>query len=406
MARHRHNFDLRGQAFKRDPAPTFAAMRAVGPLVDARIPIIGKATFTTTYAATSELLRQPQRFSVDATNAGKAFPFGIRWLPRNLRRMASGMLAKDGADHQRLRKLVDQAFNRRGVDSYRARIGELTDALLDELVASPDGDLVGRFARALPLKVICEILGLPTEDRPKFERWMQSTSAAGSLLDIFRFLPSLNKMTQYLEAKFDERRREPRDDLITALVQAEAEGDKLSTDELLAMCFLLFVAGHETTTHLISGGVLALLQNPEQLERLKSDPGLAPSAVDELLRYVCPVQMTKPRFVVEDTEFHGTSVKRGDALVGLLASANMDPHAFDEPQRMDLKRKGSRHLAFGDGPHYCLGWQLAKAEVETALNQLFARYPRVGLAVPEAELRWTKRAGLRSLTHLPLEFRS
>lgn len=398
-----HRFDLKGQAFKRDPLPTFAAMRAVGPVVQSRIPLLGTVSFVTTYAEAEALLKDTDRFAVDAFRAGKRSVMGVAWwMPRQIRLLASNMLTKDDPDHRRLRRLVDTAFHRRSVDAYRARIAAIADALIDGLAVAPDGDLVRHLARALPLQVICELLGLPPADRPKFIRWMAAMSSVDSPYGVFRMLPAINRLSDYLRDQFELRRRAPADDLITGLVEAEEAGDQLSPDELLAMCFLLFVAGHETTTHLISGGVPALLQHPEELVWLKADWSRAPTAVDELLRFVSPVQMTKPRFAREDTDFAGVPVKRGTPLMALLASANADPAVFDAPERLDLARRPNRHLAFGSGPHLCLGLTLARAEAEIALERLFTRFPDLGLAVPEDELRWTRRIGLRALERLPV----
>jgi cytochrome P450 len=399
-----HKFDLQGDAFKRDPLPTFAAMRAVGPLVQMRLPILGPMSFATTYDGVQRLLKDTDRFAVNARNAGRKKQIGFQWwMPRSLKLLAENMLGKDDPDHRRLRRLVDKAFHRQSVDAYLESIGDMADGLLDQFAASSNKDFVHHVARPLPLAVICDLLGLPQEDRPKFMRWMEGMSTVSSLLGVVRMLPAISKLTGYLRDQFEERRQRPGSDLITALVEAEEEGDQLSEDELLAMCFILFVAGHETTTHLISGGVLALLQNPGELARLKADWSRAPSAVDELLRFVSPVQMSKPRFAREDLEFQGVEVPRGTPIMALLASANSDPDAFDHPEVLDIGREKNRHMGFGGGPHLCLGLQLARAEGWILLERLFNRWPDLTLDVPERDLRWTKRMGLRALEKLPLE---
>ncbi len=403
MASNISKFDLQGQSFKRNPHPTFAAMRAVGPVVPSKIMLLGKISFVTTHEATTAMLKDPEHFVVDARGAGHERQVGLKWwMPKSLHLLTQNMLGKDGDDHRRLRRLVDKAFHRKTVDSYVLSIRRVTDVLLDDLAASDDGDLVAHVARPLPLAVICDVLGLPQEDRPKFTRWMEGMSSVSNLMGFFRLFPALKHLSGYLREQFEARRRDPGDDLISALVQAEEEGDQLSEDELLAMCFLLFVAGHETTTHLISGGVLALLQNRQQLERLIGDWSLSLSATDELLRFVSPVQMTKPRFPIEDMDFFGVPLERGTALSGLLASANSDPDAFALPEQLDIGREKNRHLAFGGGPHLCLGLQLARTEMQILLEQLFQRYPDLGLGIADADLRWTGRIGIRALTKLPL----
>jgi cytochrome P450 len=396
-------FDLTGQAFKRDPFPTLSMMRAAGPVVTTRVPLIGRTAFVTTYAAVEKLLKSPDHFSVDLGRARRTqITTLIRWLP-GLRHLADNMLQKDDPEHRKLRKLVDSAFRRDEIETWVPRIERIADQLIDDLFASEERDLVKHVSRSLPLAVICELLGLPRDDRPKFIRWMASISELDSVWGLARLLPAIRNINRYLVAKFAERRKEPRADLISALVHARDDGDQLSDNELLAMCFLLFVAGHETTTHLISGGVLALLQNCDQLDRLRYEPDLTPSAVEELLRFVSPVQMTKPRFPVEDLEIEGITVRKGQTLMALLASANADPKAFDDPETLDLGRENNRHLAFGGGPHFCLGAWLARTEMEVLLRRLVERAPALAIAVPENELLWTERIGIRALKTLPLK---
>ena len=398
-----HSFDLTSNAYKRDPFPVLAALRDVGPVVTTRVPILGNTTFVTTHAAVEMLLKDKDNFSTQIENGRNSrIATIIRFMPRNLRLIAQNMLQKDGAEHRRLRKLVDGAFRRGEIEAWRPRIEAIADRLLDRWQASPDRDLVRHVARDLPLAVICELLGLPDADRPKFSRWMSSLSEMTSLWGFVRFLPAVGKINRYLTACFQERRVAPRDDLISALVHANDAGDRMTDDELLAMLFLLFVAGHETTTHLISGGVLALLQNPDQLQRLRHDPGLIPSAVDELLRYVTPVEITKPRFPFADMTFEGVAMAKGQLVMAHLAAANSDPAAFTDAETLDLGREKNRHVAFGGGPHFCLGAWFAKAEMEVLLQRLLARASTLALAVPESELRWTERIGLRALERLPL----
>jgi cytochrome P450 len=258
-----------------------------------------------------------------------------------------------------------------------------------------------QLARPLPLAVICELLGLPEEDRPQFRRWVQALMSVTSLRGAFRFLPGLFHLVAYFKRHFEQCRRHPRPGLMTALVQAEQDGDKLSENELLAMAFLLLVAGHETTVHLIGGGVLALLEAPDQKARLLADWSLAPSAVEELLRFVCPVQIAKPRYVGRDLELHGRPLRRGEILIPMLASANADPGRFECPERMDITRAPNPHVAFGTGMHFCLGAQLARVEAQVVIEGLFTRFPNLSLAVPGSALRYTGRLGIRALTALP-----
>lgn len=403
MVEQLHKFDLAGQAFKRDPLPTFAAMRDVGPLVDARMPIIGRVTFATHYEAVEALLKSADDFSVELARAkGSRFGLFLKLMPGGIKLLANNMLQKDDPEHRRLRKLVEGAFRRQEIARLEAEIEALAGELISNWRNSSDGDIVRHVARDLPLAVISVLLGLPAADRPKFHTWMGAISEVSSVMGFFRLVPSLNKIIGYMREVMAERRRVPEDDLISALLQAEESGERLSDNEILAMVFLLFAAGHETTTHLISGGTLALLQNPAALAALREGPELLPTAVDELLRFVSPVQMTKPRFVTRDVEFFGQPLKRGQMMMALLAAANADPAVFDAPERLDLSRAPNRHLAFGAGPHFCLGAWLAKKEMEIYLKVMLAEALELRLGCDEASLKWTERGGMRALKALPL----
>jgi cytochrome P450 len=336
-----------------------------------------------------------------AKNAGLRQEIGMRWwMPGTIRTLAASMLSYDNPDHHRLRKLVDQAFNRQHVEGMRPRIGAICDELLDRIAGAESVDLLETVARPLPLAVICELLGLPEEDRPNFRRWVKALMSIRSVWGIFRVIPGMLRLMSYLRRHFEQCRRQPRPGLMTALVQAEQDGDKLNEKELLAMAFLLLAAGFETTVHLISGGTLALLQAPEQKARLVADWSLAPSTVEELLRFVCPVQIAKPRYIARDLEFRGRPLRRGEILIPMLASANADPARFDSPERLDLARAPNPHVAFGTGMHFCLGAQLARVESQVVIERLFTRFPNVSLALPDSAPEYTGRLGIRALKAL------
>ena len=383
---------------KRDPGPGLARLVAAGPLVRMRVPVIGEMTFATTHAACEAILKDDALFSTDVANGrNKRIAWFLRLMPRNVRVMTGNMLQKDGDEHRRLRKTVDAAFRRNAVEAWVPRIEAIAEGLLDAWAASEDGDFVRHVARPLPLAVICEILGLKHEDRADFILWMSALSEAGSVLGLPRLYVSLTKINRYLMAQFETRRREPGDDLISVLVHAAEDGERLSDDEVLAMLGLLFIAGHETTTHLISNSVLTLLDHPEAIAHLNED-----TAADELLRHVSAVELTKPRYLLRDADFLGERFERGQAIMAHLAAANRDPAVFDDPDRLDLGRKPNRHLALGGGPHFCLGAWLAKAELMTVLRLLWKRWPEVSLAVAADDLHWTGQAGIRALRTLPL----
>lgn len=387
---------------KRDPGPGLARMLAAGPVVRMRMPVLGAIPFATTHAACEALLKEGDLFSSDVANGrNRRIAWFLRLMPRNVRVMTSNMLQKDGAEHRRLRRMVDGAFRRAAVEAWVPRIEAIAAGLLENWAASEDGDFVRTVARPLPLTVICEVLGLPPEDRADFTRWMAAFSQTDSIRQLPRVYVSLTRINRYLMARFAERRANPGDDLISVLVHAAEGGERLTDDEVLAMLGLLFIAGHETTTHLIGNSVLTLLDNPAELARLRADPALEETAVDELLRHTGTVEMTKPRYLRRDAEFEGVRFGRGQAVMAHLAAANRDPAVFADPDRLDLGRRPNRHLALGGGPHFCLGAWLAKAELAAILRLL----PDVALAVPEEALQWTGQGGIRALRALPLTLR-
>jgi cytochrome P450 len=400
--------DLTSQAFKQDPFPTLAKLRQLGPVIRVRLPIFGTLWLATTHEAVHDLLRDHQRFVQNPATAGNRFMGAVvRWLPGALKPLGSNMLLRDPPDHRRLRGLVDQAFQRHNVEALRPRLQALADAALDQLAAhaSPRGvDLLTHFARPFPLAVICELLGLPAEDRPRFTRWAAGFSRASSWPGILWGLTGIGKLLQYVRAELRRQRRRPRGGLLAALIEAEEAGDRLSEDELVAMVFLLLAAGHETTLHQIAGSVLVLLDHPQVLQELTGDWRMADSAVQELLRYLSFAQVTKPRYAREDTEFHGQAIRRGQVLMACLAAANSDPSVFDQPERLDIHRQPNRHVAFGAGIHVCLGAKLARVETAIALERLFTRFPALQLAIPRSRVRFASRLGTRGLASLPVHW--
>jgi cytochrome P450 len=395
-------FDIESAAFKANPYPTFAAMRAAGPVIPMKFPIIGRTWITTTHASTSAMVKDNEAFVQEARHAGKTGVAGMRWwMPGSFRLMANNMLLKDEPDHRRLRKLVDQAFQRRHVRDMRGEIERLADKIIDEFEGD-EVDLVAAFSRCLPLEVICELLGLPDQDRQIFSMWTKTAVSLRGTFGLFRMMRSMGKVIAYVREQIAECRRSPRAGLISELVCAEADGDKLDENELVSMVVLLLVAGFETTTHLISDSVVALEQNPAQKAYLFADPAnRMERAVEELARFTSPVQSTKPRYVTHDHEFFGQQLKRGEFIMGLVAAANADPAAFDRPEQLKLDRFPNPHLVFSSGIHFCLGMQLARVEVQSALSRLYVRYPDLAVADP-GHLQWMPRAGIRGPISLPV----
>jgi cytochrome P450 len=393
--------DFASQEYFRNPAAALQRFRAQGPVVEVNFPIIGRAWTTTTQALADQVLKDDETFTI-RTADGKVT--GLRWwMPRIVRTMANSMLSMDDPDHRRLRDIVDEAFRRRAVLGMEPRIQVLGAELADELFAdgSP-ADLVERYARKLPLSVICELLGLPLADRPKFIRWAGGFTRVNNAISFLGMLPNVFAMRHYLEDHIEAVRRHGGEGLIADIVRVERDGGQISRDEIVSMVFLLLIAGHETTTHLISGSVHELLKNRSLRDWLAQDWSRVDLAVEEFLRFLSPVQFTKPRYVRKDVELGGTKLKRGDRVIAMLAAANMDPDANPHPESLDLQRKPSRHMAFGTGVHFCLGHQLARLEGRSALKSLFQRWPGLTLATSESEIRWRRRAGLRAIEQLPV----
>ena len=315
----------------------------------------------------------------------------------------ASMLRLDPPDHTRLRNLVSKAFTPRAVERMRPVVEKYVGELLGRLEGRREMELIGDFAAPIPVSVIAEMLGVPVADRERFRHWSDEavrTLGDGSLDDRRRAEAAMAELGQYIEAIADERRREPREDLISALVQAEDQGDRLSRNELFTTCVLLLVAGNETTTKLIGNSVVALLRSPDQLELLRREPERMPAAVEELLRYDGPVQLTS-RMVTEDRELLGRRLRRGQQLVLVLAAANRDPEQFEDPDRLDVTRREVRHLALSHGLHFCLGAQLARLEATLSLEALVTRFPGLRFAGP---IEWGDNTVLRGPRVLPLAF--
>lgn len=391
--------DFASQEFFRDPAAGVERLRALGSVVKTRFPIIGKVWITTTYDLTARVLKDSEMFTLRSKSGTLA---GLRWwMPASLGVLANNMLTMDEPDHTRLRGIVDEAFRRRAILDMEPRIRSLADDLANELFANGClADIVERYARTLPLSVICELLGLPLADRPKFIAWANTVARLANVIDFLRMISGLSRMRRYLKEQLQHARAHGGEGLIAELVRVEMEGTRISTDEMISMLFLLLAAGSETTTHLISGSVYDLLKNPSLRDWLAEDWSRASLAVEEFLRFVSPVQFSKPRYVRQDIELGGVRVKKGDRIMAMIAAANMDPRAHDHPKHLDLQRRPNRHISFGTGIHFCLGHQLARIEAICALQALFTRWPNLRLAVEPSQIRWRKRPGLRAIEKL------
>jgi pimeloyl-[acyl-carrier protein] synthase len=315
------------------------------------------------------------------------------------------MLLSNPPDHTRLRTLVTKAFTPRVVEGMRPRIQEIVDSLLDAVQSKHLMDVIADLAYPLPVIVIAGMLGVPTEDREKFKGWSRDLARTLDPILTPDVLTAGDEATvafiDYFRALVAKRRKDPQDDLLSALSAAEEQGDRLSEDELLATAVLLFGAGHETTMNLIGNGLLALLQHPQQMEMLKRDPGLIHTAVEEFLRYDSSVQMTA-RTALADIEIDGKVMAQGQQAILVLGAANRDPVQFADPDRLDITRKDNRHIAFSHGIHSCLGAPLARVEAQIAINTLLRRMPALRLQIEDLE--WRETVTLRGLKALPVTF--
>jgi pimeloyl-[acyl-carrier protein] synthase len=384
--------------FVADPYPTYHRLRAEDPV---HLSPLGFWVLTR-YEDVAAVLRDP-RFAKEAMMAAVAKRFGITQGTFGL-----SMLDRDPPAHTRLRSLVSKAFTPKVVEAMRPHIQEIVDGLLARVAGAGSMDLIEEFAYPIPVMVICELLGVPVEDRERFKGWS---------LDIARGLDAVmlpvdsevairsgiarQGLIGYFRELIAARRASPRADLLSALIAAEEAGDKLSEDELLASCILLLVAGHETTVNLIGNGMLALLRHPAELRQLREHPELITGAVEELLRYDGPVQRTG-RMPSEDVTIGGRTIAKGEMVMPFIGAADRDPAQFPDPDRLDITRSENRHVAFGTGIHFCLGAPLARVEGQIAINTLLRRLPTLTLVTEKPEYRQS--LTLRGLTALHVAF--
>jgi cytochrome P450 len=393
------NVNIASSEFKSNPFPFYARLRSEAPVYRAILPDKRNAWLITRYQDVLVLLKD-DCFGKDKINA-RTPP----WLPSMFEPLLRNMLDLDPPDHTRLRGLVQKVFMPRLIENLRQRLQNLADELLNRVQARRRMDLIHDYALQIPTTIIAEMLGVPVKDRLKFHRWSNAAiTSTSSRWGVLMALPHAVAFLRYIRMLVKARRANPEDDLVTALVRAEEAGDRLGEDELLAMIFLLLVAGHETTVNLIGNGMLALLENPDQSNRLRDNPALIKSAVEELLRYNGPLETATERYPREDTAVAGITIPRGELVLAVLASANRDERQFEHADRLDLSREPNPHIAFGYGVHYCLGAPLARLEGQIAIATLLRRMPDLKLAIPPNRLRWRRGLVLRGLEALPVEF--
>jgi cytochrome P450 len=389
-----------GDGYFQDPLSIFARMREESPVTSVITPEGQRAWLITRYEDVRSALADARLAKDWRKLRGPGFA-----PDPTVGFLMAHMLNADPPDHTRLRRLVQKAFTPGRVAGLRPRIEAITASLLDAMAAAGDPDdgvvdLITAFAFPLPMTVICELLGIPDGDREEFKTWSQVILSSTATFDEFR--AAGGAMYAYFTSLLADKRAAPADDLLSALITARDSGDSLDEPELLAMMFLLLVAGHETTVNLIATGTLALLTHPSEFSRLRSDPSLLPGAVEELLRYANPLNHATDRYAPEPLEVGGVTIPAGEPVLVVTSSANRDPGRFPDPDRLDLGRDTSGHVAFGHGIHYCVGAPLARLEGEIAFGSLLSRFPRLSLAVEESQLRWRPSSLIHGLETLPV----
>lgn len=390
--------------FKADPFPFLAHLRVSEPVYRTALPDKTVVWLLSRYEDVALLLRD-ERFAKNRRRALTTDQLRrLPWTPPMFRPLERNMLDLDPPDHTRLRSLVHKAFTPSLIEQIRTRTQTIAEELLDRTASRSEMDLIKDFALPLPMTIITEILGVPQKDHDRFHRWSQAVVSLSSPTPTLRVLPAVWKFIRYLRQFFKLRRRVPEDDLVSALIKAEEAGDRLDENELLAMVFLLLIAGHETTVNLIGNGVLALFDNSDQMQRLRNEPALIKPAVEELLRYTCPVFMTTERYACDDVTIHGVTIPRGEMTLGVIGSANRDESIFESPDELQLTREPNKHLSFGQGIHFCLGAPLARMEAQIAFSTLLKRLPDLRLKNPATSLRWRPSMLLRGLVDLSVRF--
>lgn len=387
---------LFSKEFTKNPYRTYAKLRETEPVYSTLFPDGQYGWIITRYEYAVEVLKD-LRFIKDFSKltGGKMEHESI---------FTQNMLFSDPPDHKRLRGLVQKGFTPRMIAEMKDRIQEITDELLENAAGKDRMNLIDDFAFPLPIIVICEILGIPTEDRDKFRVWSNSLIEGSNGEHAEDIAVHMQQFTEYLGERFAEVRLNPGQDLISQLILAEEEGDKLTEKELYGVVSLLIIAGHETTVNLIGNTILSLLEHPEQLKLLKNNPEMIHTAIEESLRYNGPVEFSTSRWASEDIEFKGKSINKGDLIIIALNSANHDSNQFEDSEVFDITREKSPHLAFGKGVHFCLGAPLARLEGQIAINSLLQRFPTIKLDVDKDELEWRPGMIVRGVKELSLSF--
>jgi len=397
-------FQLLDPAVHADPFPFYRRLREEAPVM--WDPFM-HTWVVTRYEDVHFVLKE---FSADRTpDPKKMEALGLPSLGPVADLMARQMLFLDAPDHTRLRKLCMSAFTPRRVDAMEDKVREIAHGLIDTAVKGGECELIADFAEPFPAIVTAGLLGVPLEDHRQLKSW---SATFAEMLGNFQHNPDrvrdvlkcVADMTGYFRDAVREQERNPHDGLIRSLMDAEVDGQRLSEDEVIANTIVTMVGGQETTTNLIGNGILTLTRQPDKMAQLRAHPEIIESAVEELLRYETPSQHTA-RIVKQDTEIGGKLMKKGEAVMAVMAAGNRDPERFPNPDELDLARIDNRHLAFGWAAHFCFGAALARMEGRISYLALLARMEDIRVAVPESTLEWRTNSGLRGLSALPLAFR-
>jgi cytochrome P450 len=359
----------------------------------------------TRYADVRALLQDP-RVSKDGTRMNEMFARHTGTYVEDDKpdvgfddELSQHMLNTDAPRHTRLRSLVSKAFTLRRMENFRERIEELVGQYLDKLEGRDDVDLVGEYAQPLPIVIICDVLGIPFEDRERFQQWAVELVGAGHPPEVVE--AASKNVIEYGHSIIDMKRKNPADDMVSAMLEGAPNGDRLTDDELVAMIFLYTVAGHITSQHTLSNSMLSLLTNPEAMQRLRGDLEIMPQAIDELMRYDGGVGVATFRFSLEDIEIGDTVVPENSILALSILSAHRDDEQFPDANKLDLDRRPNGVLGFGHGPHFCIGQPLAKMQTNIALTRLLERFPDLRMTADASFLEWEPSTLLRGMHHLP-----
>jgi len=397
--------NLSSAAFVNNKFEWYERIREERPVHQAKVSVM-TVYFVSRYDDCVDILKDPRVLRNRTTvTGGSRMPIPIP-MPKSLKPMIESMITEDDPNHRRLRELVRRAFRPQAIERLESRIDSYSHELLDGLAGTGEFDLQAQYALPIPVRMISDMLGISREAMPKFQNTFGVLTKGFSgwrlLRTLFWDMPDTVRFVRNL---VHEKRDNPSDDILTGLIEAEDDGDRLTEDEIVGMVFLLIIAGYETTVHLITNGVLTLLQHPDQLDRLRSDPALIDSAVEEILRHRGPIQSTKPGYATEDITLHGVTIPKGKPIMPLFGAANHDPRVFEAPLEFDIGRSPNRHLGFGHGVHFCLGAHLARAEAKLGIRNLIERFPDLRLAVASSALTLQRMPAWHRYDGLPVATR-